>query len=228
MRLARPSLLVDLNRVAGLDGVSTRRTAPLRVGATVRQSRLPDLPLARARRCRTSATSRPGTAARSAARSRTPTRAPSCRSASSRSGARSSSSRAPGRRAIDAADFFTGTFETALRAGRARRRDGLAGARRAGARSRSWRCATATSRSRCARVVATGRRPARRARVGGRPAARARVPGRPDEAAEAAAAAADPVETIHATAEYRRHATRVLVRRAVREGARRDRRSPCA
>ena len=36
----------------------------------------------------------------------------------------------------------------------------------------------------------------------------------PDEAAEAAAAAADPVETIHATAEYRRHATRVLVRRA--------------
>jgi aerobic carbon-monoxide dehydrogenase medium subunit len=49
MRLAQPALLVDLNRVAGLDEIEDRGDGRLRLGAMVRQRRLERDPLVRER-----------------------------------------------------------------------------------------------------------------------------------------------------------------------------------
>jgi 2-furoyl-CoA dehydrogenase FAD binding subunit len=117
------------------------------------------------------------------------------------------------RRAIGAADFFTGTFETALEPGELLVEtvwpvhEGGCAFEELSLRHGDYALAM------CA-VVAEG--DGLRVALGSvvdRPLL-VECPPDPEEAAEAAAAAADPVETIHATAEYRRHATRVLVRRA--------------
>ena len=81
-RTAKPSALVDVNGVAGLD-VLEERDGELHVGATVRQQRLLDDAARRAagrsyaRRRVSSATWRRAAAARSAARSRSPLPGPS-------------------------------------------------------------------------------------------------------------------------------------------------------
>ena len=76
LRLSRPAVLVDINRVEGLD-----RREGSAVGATVRQRGLRRQSRSSRWRCPSSATTSPATAARSAGRSHTPTRARSCRSA---------------------------------------------------------------------------------------------------------------------------------------------------
>ena len=211
MRLARPSLLVDLNRVAGLDAV-TRENGSVRIGATVRQAGMPDLPLVREALPHVGhiATRNRGTVGGSVAHAD-----PSAELAVvlvALGGSVVAQSRA-GRRAIGAADFFTGTFETALEPGELLVEtvwpvhEGGCAFEELSLRHGDYALAM------CA-VVAEG--DGLRVALGSvvdRPLL-VECPPDPEEAAEAAAAAADPVETIHATAEYRRHATRVLVRRA--------------
>ena len=83
LRLAAPSVLVDLNGISDLDAIRPENGS-VRIGALARQARSPRsscataCPLAEA--LRTSATLQPATAARWAARSPMPTAAPSCRS----------------------------------------------------------------------------------------------------------------------------------------------------
>ena len=105
-RLVRPAVLVDVNRVAGLDRIDGAR-----VGATVRQNDLAGVPLAAAG----AALGRPLRDAQPRHRRRLdrPRRpvAPSCRSACSCSAARSSTSKG---REIPADDFFRSHFTTAL------------------------------------------------------------------------------------------------------------------
>ena len=211
MRLARPSLLVDLNRVAGLDAV-TRENGSVRIGATVRQAGMPDLPLVREALPHVGhvATRNRGTVGGSVAHAD-----PSAELAVALvalGGTVVVESRAS-RRAIGAADFFTGTFETALEPGELLVEtvwpvhEGGCAFEELSLRHGDYALAM------CA-VVAEG--DGLRVALGSvvdRPLL-VECPPDPEEAAEAAAAAADPVETIHATAEYRRHATRVLVRRA--------------
>jgi 2-furoyl-CoA dehydrogenase FAD binding subunit len=211
MRLARPSLLVDLNRVAGLDAV-THENGSVRVGATVRQAGMPDLPLVRESLPHVGhvATRNRGTVGGSVAHAD-----PSAELAVALvalGGTVVVQSRAS-RRAIDAADFFTGTFETALEPGELvvetvwPVHDGGCAFEELALRHGDYALAM------CA-VVATG--DGLRVALGSvvdRPLL-LKCPADPEEAGEAAAAAADPVETIHATAGYRRHATHTLVRRA--------------
>ena len=111
-------------------------------------------PTARRTRCSprsspTSGTSSRGTAEPSAARSRTPTPRQSFRSRSSRRAVRPSSRPCAVAARSPPDELFLGPFTTATRAGRARRRDGLAASRpRARAtRSRSSHSAAGTSRS---------------------------------------------------------------------------------
>ena len=103
LRLAAPTLLVDLRRVPGLTGHPARERHG-RVGAMTvaprRRGTAPELGLAARWRRRRSPTSRSATAARSAARSPTATRPPTCRRCCSRSRA-PWSSRGRGRRARD-------------------------------------------------------------------------------------------------------------------------------
>jgi 2-furoyl-CoA dehydrogenase FAD binding subunit len=211
MRLARPSLLVDLNRVAGLDAVS-RDNGAVRIGATVRQSRLPDLPLVREALPHVGhvATRNRGTVGGSIAHAD-----PSGELAVALvalGGSVVVESRA-GRRAIDAAQFFVGTFETVLRPGELvvetvwPVHQGGCAFEELALRHGDFALAM------CAVVATGGGLRVALGSVVDRPLV-LECPPDPDEAAEAAAAAADPVETIHATAVYRREATRVLVRRA--------------
>ncbi len=89
-RLAQPGHLIDLRRVAGLDGIRVHGDS-LVIGAMVRQSAVEDAPevalaaplLAEA--IGLVADRRSATAAPSAAASRTPTRPPSCPPSPSRS-----------------------------------------------------------------------------------------------------------------------------------------------
>ena len=82
LRRAKPRVLVDVNRVAGLDAIE-ERDGELVVGALMRQQTLLDDPVAgrssrcSARRSATSATAPHGTAGPSAARSRSRRRGPS-------------------------------------------------------------------------------------------------------------------------------------------------------
>jgi CO/xanthine dehydrogenase FAD-binding subunit len=211
MRLTRPSLLVDLNRTAGLDAV-TPENGSLRVGATVRQAWMPDLPLVREALPHVghSATRNRGTVGGSIAHADPGGELGVCLVALGGSVV----VEAPhGRREVAADDFFTGTYSTALDPGELvvetvwPVHEGGCAFEELALRHGDFALAM------CA-VVATedGLRVALGSVVD-RPTL---IVCPPDaaEAAELATAAADPVETIHATAEYRRHATRVLVRRA--------------
>ena len=116
MRVLRPSLLVDVNRVAGLDDVDERQTARVRVGATVRQAdpRLLAHPSARSRRSRTSATRSRATAERSCgsiAHADAAAELPLALVATRRLGGRGVDR---GRREIPADELFVGPYTTAL------------------------------------------------------------------------------------------------------------------
>ena len=84
VRLAQPAVLIDIARVSELSGIRVEGDEVV-IGATTRHAELADRRCSRRRRRswptrpRRSATRRSGTAARSAARSRTPTRPPTCR-----------------------------------------------------------------------------------------------------------------------------------------------------
>ena len=213
MRLVRPATLVDINHVRELDNISHEKGS-LVVGATVRQAddRLLEHPLLREALPHVGhfVTRNRGTVCGSVAHAD-----PSAELAVALvalGGTVVVESRAS-RRAIGAADFFTGTFETALEPGELLVEtvwpvhEGGCAFEELSLRHGDYALAM------CA-VVAEG--DGLRVALGSvvdRPLL-VECPPDPEEAAEAAAAAADPVETIHATAEYRRHATRVLVRRA--------------
>ena len=119
MRLARPKVVIDIMRSAGLRKIDggrerdphRRRRAPGRIaglaGARAKPSRC------WRRRCPGSGTRRRAAAAPSAARWRTPTRARKFRSSSSRSTATIELSVAPQARSVAAAEFFTGMMSTA-------------------------------------------------------------------------------------------------------------------
>jgi 2-furoyl-CoA dehydrogenase FAD binding subunit len=211
MRLARPSLVVDLNRVAGLDGV-TRENGSVRIGATVRQSRVPDLPLVREALPHVGhvATRNRGTVGGSIAHADPSAELATCLVALG--GTVVVESRAA-RRAIGATDFFLGTFETAL-AGDELLVETVWPVHEGGCAFEELALRHGDfALAMCAVVASGGRLRVALGSVVDRPLL-LDCPPDPDEAAEATAAASDPVETMHATAEYRRHATRVLVRRA--------------
>jgi 2-furoyl-CoA dehydrogenase FAD binding subunit len=211
MRLARPSLLVDLNRVPELDTVTPENGA-VRVGATVRQAEMPDLPLVREALPHVghAATRNRGTVGGSIAHADPSGELGVCLVALD--GSIVVEARA-GRRAIAATDFFTGPFGTARTEAELVVEtiwpvaEGGCAFEELALRHGDFALAM------CAAVASgDGLRVALGAVVD-RPTLVV-CPADADDAAELAAAAADPVETIHAGAEYRRHATRVLVRRA--------------
>ena len=90
-RLARPARLIDLERVAGLAYLDGATDGALRIGAMTRQATLERSHVVAARwpllrdAVRHVGHIQTRRAGRSAARSRTPTRRPSCRSCSPRS-----------------------------------------------------------------------------------------------------------------------------------------------
>ena len=221
LRLVRPSLLVDLNRIEGLDADRGRRE-PLRVGALVRQSALAAQLVAERARCSRECAPahrplrRPGTAARSAARSRTPTRGAELPVALATLGGRGRRRVARGRRELAADDFFVTHFTTALEPGRARGRHASGRPPRAlGLRVRGARAAPRRLRARDGGVRASRRGRQRGARRGSclgavtdaADARRApRSPAAPVDAeaaraaAEAARASVEPDGTMHALA----------------------------
>ena len=211
MRLARPSLLVDLNRVAGLDSVLPENGS-VRVGATVRQAQLPDLPLVSEALPHVghAATRNRGTVGGSIAHADPSGELGVCLVALGGSVVLEGPD---GRRTVPADDFVTGTFATSLAPGELVVETVWPTARGGWAFEELALRHGDFALAMCA-VVADG--DVLRVALGAvvdRPTLVV-CPPDADEAAELAAAAADPVETIHATAEYRRHATRVLVRRA--------------
>ena len=132
MRLARPSRLIDIARIGELHGIRLDGTAVV-VGAATRQVAAlnDDTIAARCRcsrwRCRSSDTPPRATAARSAARSRTPIRRPRSRWCWRRSAAYRAARRSAGSRSVAARDFFTGPMMTAMTQGDMRRGDPLSG-----------------------------------------------------------------------------------------------------
>jgi 2-furoyl-CoA dehydrogenase FAD binding subunit len=215
MRLARPSLLVDVNRIAGL-GEIRREKGSWHVGATARQRAMPDVPLVDEALPHVGhvVTRNRGTVGGSIAHADPGAELAVCLVALG--GTVVVESRT-GRREIAAKDFFLGPFSKALELGElvvetiwpaAQPGHGYAFEELA-LRHGDF------AQTMCA-CVATG--DGLRVALGSvvdRPLA-LDCPLDPREAADQAAAAADPVETIHATPEYRRHATRVLVERASR------------
>ena len=215
MRLARPSLLVDLNRVAGL-GEILRENGGWRVGATARQRAMPDVPLVDEALPHVGhvVTRNRGTVGGSIAHADPGAELAVCLVALGGSVVIQSNA---GRRELAASEFFVGPFTTALEPGElvvetvwpaARPGHGYAFeelALRHGDFAQTMCACVATADG---LRVALGS-------VVERPLA-LDCPPDAQEAAARAAAAADPVETIHATSEYRRHATRVLVERAAR------------
>ena len=115
LRLAAPSLLVDLRRVPGLHGIQ-RENGSWRIGAMTRHADLQDTPelgVARGRRPG-SPTSRCATAGRSAARSRTATPPPTCPRVLLALEGEVSAQGPDGLRTIAAADLFQDFLTTAL------------------------------------------------------------------------------------------------------------------
>ena len=116
LRLAAPTLLVDLRQVPGLHGIQ-RDNGGWRIGAMTRHADLAGHAGARAwrrARRRRSPTSRCATAARSAARSRTATRPRTCPRCCSRSTGAVTRAGPNGERTIAAADLFQDYLTTSL------------------------------------------------------------------------------------------------------------------
>ena len=235
MRFVRPSLLVDLNGIAGLDGIERgqrlrpdRRARPAGRRSPARRSSARPARCSRSA-CRTSATSSPGIAAPSAARSRTRTAAPSCRSSLVALGGTVVTQSRAGRRELPADEFFVTHFTTALEP------DELVTHTTWPAASSGWGYAFEELAQRhgdfalamvaCALRVEDGRVAEARLCLGAvtdRPtlvelplAGRAVDAEAAAEAAEFARAAVEPLATMHASADYLRQLTGVLTERAV-------------
>ena len=229
LRLAQPSVLIDINRVPGLDAISPRPEGGLRFGALTRhrslaRARHPLLAEA-ARWVGHAAIRTRGTLGGSLAHADPAAELPVVAVAA---GAVVLAA-GPGRqRRIPAADLFTGALQTSLDDGElieavefpALGRWGFAEfARRHG--DFGLVVAAAAEVEGCLRLALGG--------VAGRPvrpaAAEAVLAGGPldtariSEAAEAAAGEIEPASDIHATAGYRRQLTRVLVTRALTQAA---------
>lgn len=238
MRLARPAVLVDLNGLPGLDGLALK-DGDLEVGAMVRQRDLEQseaavpigalhdaLPLVGH-----VATRNRGTVGGSVAHADPGAELPLALLALD--GAAVAESSARGRRQIAAGDFFTGFLTTALepdevlvavRFPDARTDEGSALVEMA-PRHGDFALAAAA----CWVRLGTGEVTDARVAVGAvadRPqlvpeAAAALVSGTADDAGAAAAAAVDPMGSLHAPPEYQRHLVGVLVAAAARRATER-------
>ena len=230
LRLAQPSVLVDINRVPGLDAIDPRPGGGLRIGALARhralaaQRRHPLLAEA-ARWVGHAAIRTRGTLGGSLAHADPAAELPVATLAS---GGVAAVAGPAGRRGVPAADLFTGALQTSLdddeiieavefpalgRWGFAEfaRRHGDFGLVVVAA-------AEVDSRLRLVLggVAATPVRPAAaEAVLAGGPLSPARI----GEAAEAAAGEIEPAADIHASAGYRRQLTRILVARALKQAA---------
>lgn len=243
-RLAQPALLVDVNRVTGLDTLAATADGGLAVGALVRQRRLERDPevarraplLAEAIRHVAHPQIRArGTLCGSLAHADPAAELPAVALALD---ARLRLRRRGGERWLEAARFFTGLFATALAPDEmlvevhfppAPARTGTAfleAARRHGDYAQAGVAASVTlgedGRCRAARLVflAVGEGPIDAAR-----SAAALVGERPEGtlleavARQAAATEIDPLGDIHASAEFKRHLAAVLARRALTEAS---------
>lgn len=236
-RLAQPAVLVDLNRVDGLDGIGETEGG-VRLGAMVRQraaersgvvaARAPLLAEALPHVAHPQIRSR-GTVGGSLAHADPAAELPAVMLAL---GARFAVRGPAGERTIDAADFYTGLFGTALEpdevltsvsvpSGRPgtgtafaelSRRHGdfaLAGAAAAVVQE-GGRCVEARIA-----LFGVGDGPILAAEAGAMLVGEAPSEALFRAAAEAAAAALDPPADVHASADYRRHLAGVLVRRTL-------------
>ena len=237
LRLAAPTLLVDLRRVPGLTGVR-RENGTVRIGAMTRHHDGRDRGTSgsRRRRRRRSPTSRCATAARSAGRSRTATRPPTCRRCCWRS-------RAPWSRAARTASARsrppTCSWTTSRPSWRTTRssprsgsppRDGWgAGYAKFNRRVEDWAMVAVCAAVRKApdgscedvRVGLTNMAsvPLRATAVENALRGGGARRGAIAAAAEQAAEGTDPPEDLNASADYKRHLARVLCRRALEEAA---------
>jgi carbon-monoxide dehydrogenase medium subunit len=230
LRLAQPSVLVDVNRVPGLDAIGPRPGGGLRIGALTRHRALAAQRqhplLAEAARWVGHAAIRTrgtlgGSLAHADPAAELPVVAVGC-------GAVATVAGPAGRREIPAADLFTAALQTSLdddelieavefpalgRWGFAEfaRRHGDFGLVIVAAAEVDGRLRIALGG-----VAATPIRPAAaEAVLAGGPLSPSRI----SEAAEAAAGEIEPAGDIHATAGYRRQLTRVLVTRALSQAA---------
>lgn len=234
MRIARPALLVDVNRVPGLDAIGAEN-GHLRVGATCRQRALERSALAR-ERCPLLAACLPfvghvatrnrGTVGGSIAHADAAAELPLALVALGGSAVAESQR---GRRVISAEDFFVSYFTTALEPDEllvetlwpaARPGEGFAFeelALRHGDYALSMAsCAVRVEGGVVAEArLAVGAVAARPTLVDIPLAGRAVDPGAVREAGEAARAAVAPSGHLHASADYLRHVTGVLAERAV-------------
>lgn len=226
MRLARPSALVDLNRVEGLDRIAVESGA-VRVGAIVRQSALEASVEARARLPLVAqalpflghfATRNRGTVGGSIAHADAAAELPVCLACLAGSVVAAGPA---GRRELAADDFFLTHFTTALEPAEllvetvwpaARPGEGFAFEELA-LRHGDYALAMVAC------VVRGGRARVTLGSVCDRPTS-LDLPLEPREAGETAAAAVDPSGSIHATPEYRRRLVATLVARAVERAAR--------
>lgn len=225
MRLARPSALVDLNRVAGLDRIAVEGGA-VRVGAIVRQSALEASAEARARLPLVAqalpflghfATRNRGTVGGSIAHADAAAELPVCLACLGGSVVVAGPG---GRRELAAEDFFVTHFTTALEPGEllvetvwpaARPGEGFAFEELA-LRHGDYALAMVAC------LVRDGRARVTLGSVCDRPTS-LDLPIDPGEAGEAAAASVDPSGSIHATPAYRRRLVATLVARAVERAA---------
>jgi carbon-monoxide dehydrogenase medium subunit len=242
-RLARPAVLIDLNRIASLAGIQETADGGLRIGAMTRQRAVERSP-AVAERAPLLARAMPwiahpqirnrGTIGGSLAHADPAAELPAVMLALD---ARLSVESRRGRRTIPADGFFTGILSTALA------EDELLTAieipaRPAGSRSAFIEVARRHGDYAMAGVavelVRDDHRTCRSCRIaflslGDTPllalAAMQAVTGREldeaaiDAAGDAAGPALDPPTDLHASADYRRHLARVLVKRALRQAA---------
>jgi CO/xanthine dehydrogenase FAD-binding subunit len=212
MRLARPEVLVDVNRVRELDYVSAERGA-LRVGALVRQSSRELLQLPLLAECLVHvghfATRNRGTVGGSVAHADASAELPVALAAL---GGTVVAASTRGLREIPASDFFVTHFTTTLEPDELLVEtrwpaDGCSTAFEEFALRRgdyALCMAAAAVRGDDVRVVVGS--------VGDRPTA---VEVDPERPGESAAAQANPTEDLHASAAYRRQLVRILVDRAV-------------
>ncbi len=224
MRLLRPSLLVDLNRVAGLDEIHAGNGV-VRVGATVRQASLQGLPLVDEALPHVGqhVTRNRGTVGGSIAHADAAGELPLCFAAL---GGTVVAAGPAGRRELEADAFFLTHFTTALEPGElvvetvwpsARAGEGYAfeelALRHGDYALAMVACVARADRDRVVSLrVALGS-------VTDRPTL-LDAPLDPREAGEAAAAACDPVGTMHASSEYLRALVRTLVERAAARASR--------
>ena len=211
MRLLRPTLLVDVNRVAGLDGVTDDGGA-LRVGAVVRQadSRLRAHPALAAvlPHVGHTVTRNRGTVGGSIAHADAAAELPLALVATGGSVIAAS---IRGRREIRCGRAVPRPIHDRARAGRARRGDRVAGSGREATGSPSLSSHSVAATSRSAWPPLTSERDAMRVVVGSVTPTPTVLEVDPEHPGESAAGQVEPWGSIHASPDYLRHLVRVLV-----------------